>query len=97
MLNAPRRSYRWMHDLLDVLYSDVLPETAVLLLKDENERSRARETVPGVDALLQAYPEIDAREFDNLLVALLALRMKFDPEQAHSKVELNVAMREGRR
>jgi hypothetical protein len=96
-MSAPQpRTYRWMSDLLDVLYAEIdLPMTAVLL-GSRDDRAEAARSHASIAALRSANPDVQDDEFDNLLVALLSLRAKFDRVSAMEKVEMNIAMREGR-
>ncbi|HUG14266.1 MAG TPA: hypothetical protein VMM78_04535 [Thermomicrobiales bacterium] len=91
------RSYQWMSDLLGILYEQLDHDTAIQLLRDRNLRERSVASAPELGEVRRQQPDVDHEEFDNLFVALLALRVKFDRDEAARKVELNIAMREGRR
>jgi hypothetical protein len=82
----------WMRAALDRLFDDVDPETAAEAVRDDHRRSELR----GQLALTLATPVPDSQYADNLFQGLLALRMKFDRETARAKLELNLAMRDGR-
>jgi hypothetical protein len=86
-----------MRDLLHLLYADFDTATAVRLLRDPDERERISGSNLRVLELRREQVETEDSEFDNLLVALLSLRAKFTQAEALDRVELNIAMREGRR
>jgi hypothetical protein len=57
------------------------------LIQLRNHLQRGTSSRPGIDGIP------DGEYGDNLLLALLALRTKFELEEARSKLETNIAMR----
>jgi hypothetical protein len=90
-----KSSYRWMLLLLDHLFDAYDHATALRMLRDPDERLVVAGNARTL-GILSSKTELDSGEWDNLLVALLALRLKFTQPEAREKVELNIAMREGR-
>jgi hypothetical protein len=87
--------FQWMRTALDVLYDEMSEERARELLYNESERKAALETLRTTlngNNPPQAIPTGDLG--DNLFQALLAIRVKFAPEEGRHKVELNIAMRQ---
>jgi hypothetical protein len=87
--------FQWMRNALDVLYDAMSEERARQLLYNEPERTAALETLRTTlsgNNPPQAIPTGDLS--DNLFQALLAIRIKFSPEEGRQKVELNIAMRQ---
>jgi hypothetical protein len=93
-----RGDHSWMRPVLLALFDEFDQETVAAALRSDDDRSRLREAL-NRDALaagkLGAIPE--GQYGDNLLQGLLALRTKFDREMAISKLDVNLAMRQGRR
>lgn len=96
MNSYPTGSYRWMRDVLEVLFADLDVQGAMQLLRDKERRAMLVDSIPRVGSLRRAHPDVGDDEFNNLLVALLVLRTKFTRSEAIEKVETNIAMREGR-
>ncbi|MEI2617481.1 MAG: hypothetical protein V9F06_07595 [Thermomicrobiales bacterium] len=92
-----RRSYRWMQVCLGLLYDRVDDGRARAMLMDPAERAAVYEGF-APDLLAHGMPDgmFATSEGESLGVALLALRLRFPREIALDKVELNIAMREGR-
>jgi hypothetical protein len=87
--------YQWMRNALDVLYDELSEERARELLYNEPERKAALEalrTALGNGSLSHAIPT--GALGDNLFQALLAIRIKFAPDEGRQTVELNIAMRQ---
>ena len=78
----------WMRPALDALFDRVDDGCARAALTDSEAFDEVRALV---DAGTIALPAGDRG--DNLLKALLALRVKFPPEEARAKLETNLAMR----
>jgi len=91
-----RRSYRWMAEVLDALFEHLDDATAVNMLRDKKARDLSPEVVAIGSDVRRRHPELEDIEFDNLFVALLALRVKFPHDEATRKVAMNIAMRERR-
>jgi hypothetical protein len=86
-----------MRMVLAALFRELTSEEAVEALRDADARDRLRAdlncNVLG-EGRLGRIPEGDYG--DNLLQAMLALRIKFPVEEATAKLETNIAMRERR-
>ena len=91
------RSYRWMRDCLGLLYDRIDDAQAREMLLDADRRAEVYD-----DLASALYPAgmpvgmLSTPEGESLGVALLALRLRFPRDVALEKVELNIAMREGR-
>jgi hypothetical protein len=87
-------SYDWMRATLIALFDDVTTEAAVESLRDPATRTQLRArlnqrlTTSGEGSI----PAGDRG--DNLLQAMLALRVKFPRDEAIAKLEINISMRE---
>lgn len=91
------RSYRWMLDLLDELAQGWTRDEALTLLRDGQAQAAARDALaPRLEERGMPAGMLASDEGGNLFVAVLALRLKFPLDEARRKVELNIAMREGR-
>ena len=92
------RDFSWMRLVLAALFRDVSDGDVFMYLRDAQSREVLRARL-NADALaggrLGQIPEGDYG--DNLLQAILALRVKFPEGQATAKLETNIAMRERRR
>jgi hypothetical protein len=97
-MNKSAPSVEWMRPALDELYESVTREQAVDLLKNESKRMTFLKTLR-LDLRTRdpAYLVPDDEFGDNLLQALLAIRIKFEEDEGREKVELNIAMRARRR
>jgi hypothetical protein len=87
--------FQWMRTALDHLYANMSDKLARELLYDEAERKVAFASLRTSllsGSLPQAIP--DGELGDNLFQALLAIRIKFAPDEGRQKVELNIAMRQ---
>ncbi len=90
-------NYRWMATLLELLFSRYERPAALVLLGDLNAREHAIEAlVSDLEAAGMPLALLATSEGQNLFVAVLSLRLKFSEQEAHEKVALNIAMREGR-
>ena len=94
MITSPA-DFQWMRTALDHLYANMSDQRARELLYDEAERKGAFSSLR--TSLLSASPPRaipDGELGDNLFQALLAIRIKFAPDEGRQKVELNIAMRQ---
>jgi hypothetical protein len=84
-----------MRPALELIFATVDVDRARASVQTDTQREALRiELNQAVDEMVQ----IPAGQYaDNLLQGLLALRMKFDREEAMQKLELNLAMRSQRR
>jgi hypothetical protein len=82
--------FAWMRSALETLFDDRSDAQVRALLSDETGRAALLASLPGV-------PALDAGYLDNLLMGVIALRLKFPREEAAAKLELNLTMREQRR
>lgn len=97
-MSEPPRDFSWMRVVLAALFRDFTTEQAVEFLRDSKSRDRLRADLD--DRALDGgrLGHIPRGEYgDNLLQAILALRVKFPIEEASAKLETNIAMRERRR
>ena len=86
-----------MRVVLAILFDEYSHDDAVRLLRDDAARTAFRREVDRRLAethLAEFVPAGDRG--DNLLQAILALRVKFPREEALEKLNLNIAMRERR-
>ncbi len=79
----------WMRPALDALVDLVDDATARRGLSDPATLADIRSQIERDQAISVPAGE----RGDNLLTALLALRVKFPPDQARAKLETNLAMR----
>lgn len=97
-MSESSRDFSWMRVVLATLFRDVTTERAVELLRDPDARDRLRAELNENELDRGRLGRIpDADYGDNLLQAILALRVKFPIEDATAKLETNIAMRERRR
>jgi hypothetical protein len=84
-----------MRPALELIFANVDVDRARAAVQIDAQREALRiELNQAVDEMIQ----IPAGQYaDNLLQGLLALRMKFDRDEAMQKLELNLAMRSQRR
>jgi hypothetical protein len=84
-----------MQPALELIFATVDVDRARASVQTDTQREALRiELNQAVDEMVQ----IPAGQYaDNLLQGLLALRMKFDRDEAMQKLELNLAMRSQRR
>jgi hypothetical protein len=86
-----------MRFALALLFDEYSHDDAVRLLRDDDARAVFRREVDrrlGETGLTEFVPA--GERGDNLLQAILALRVKFPREEAAAELDLNVAMRERR-
>jgi hypothetical protein len=84
----------WMRPALDELYENVTRDQALELLKDGAKRLTCLNTLRlDLGSHEPSYSVPDDEFGDNLLQALLAIRIKFEQDEGREKVELNIAMR----
>ena len=88
--------FSWMRVALRSLFVDHTREDALAAIRDAGELSHLRDAVQSTltDGRFGTIPLGDVG--DNLLQALLALRVKFSESEAFEKLEVNLAMRERR-
>jgi hypothetical protein len=94
-VTEPARDFQWMRPALDLLYDEISADQARDLLYNESKRFEMLGRVKM--ALLDRKPplQISTGELgDNLFQGLLAIRVKFAPDEGRQKVELNIAMRQ---
>lgn len=92
------RNFGWMRVVLDALFLEDDASASRRASTDPADRDalRARLNAEALsDGRLGRIPEGDYG--DNLLQAILALRVKFSRADAFEKLELNIRMREQRR
>jgi hypothetical protein len=81
--------HAWMRPALARLFDEVDLSTATEAVRDESRRADLRERLnQSLDS-----PIAGGEYEDNLLMGLLALRIKFDRQTAEAKLELNLAIR----
>ena len=88
----------WMRPVLQTLFASYDVESARAAVLSDEIRAELRRAINSA-AEQSASPGVipDGQYADNLLQGLLALRMKFDRDEASRKLELNLAMRAQRR
>src|SRR4051794_36774942 len=90
-------SHRWLETLLEALYARYDDKGAQLLLR--NSAARAEAIILLTPELVAAGAGEDllaSATGENLVLGVLALRLKFSHDEALAKVRRNIAMREGR-
>jgi len=91
------RDFGWMRLVLAALYRDSADGDVFMFLRDADSRDALRVRLNAVDLASGRLGKIPPGDYgDNLLQAILALRVKFPQEQATAKLEANIAMRERR-
>ncbi len=94
---SQRPSYRWMRRCLELLYDRVDDERARAMLRDPGTRAAEyAELAPDLVAAGMPAGMFATSEGESLGVAMLALRLRFPRDAGLEKVDLNIAMREGR-
>lgn len=78
----------WMRAALAALIDAVERDAALRALTDDDALNDLRRRL---DGLVTGVPA--GERGDNLLRALIALRVKFPPDEARAKLETNLAMR----
>ena len=87
-----------MRLVLAALFRDVTDGEAFAFLRDPEARNRLRAELNAGELANGRLGRIPDGDYgDNLLQAILALRIKFPIEEATTKLETNIAMRERRR
>ncbi len=96
-MSQARRSYRWMEDLLDLLYERYERAEALNLLRDEGERDRAIGLLSD-ELQVRGMPAgmLQSQEGRGLLMAVLSLRVRLSADEARERVLWNIRVREGR-
>jgi hypothetical protein len=92
-----RGDHSWMRPVLLALFDEIELEVVTTALRSDDERNRLRIALNQnalANGKLGAIPE--GQYGDNLLQGLLALRTKFDRDTAIAKLDVNLAMRQGR-
>ena len=83
-----------MRPTLETLFDTVSDELVRVSLSQEDERNRLRASLN--EALVARGADVtipDGQYADNLLMGLLALRVKFDRSEAMRKLEVNLSTR----
>jgi hypothetical protein len=84
-----------MRPALELIFNNVDVDRARAAVQIDAQREALRIEL---NQAVEEMAQIPAGQYaDNLLQGLLALRMKFDREEAMQKLELNLAMRSQRR
>lgn len=83
-----------MRLVLQSLYDDLSRERAIDAIRSSNELARLRRDLQQGSADRLGIAGIPDGDYgDNLLLALLALRTKFEIDEARAKLETNIDMR----
>lgn len=95
---GPSRDFSWMRLVLSVLFRDVSDGDVFMYLRDAESRSVLRANLNAGELAGGRLGQIPDGDYgDNLLQAILSLRVKFPIAEATEKLETNIAMRERRR
>jgi len=90
-------SYRWMRRCLEWLYDDVSDNDARQMLTNPDLRAaRYAEVTTVLQDAGMPVGMLETSEGQSLGVAILALRLRFPRQDGLDRVDLNIAMREGR-
>jgi hypothetical protein len=82
--------FEWMRTALNTLFDEWTDDRVRALLTDETART-------ALLAEIDSVPPLDPGYLDNLLMGVVALRLKFPREEATAKLDLNLTMRGQRR
>jgi hypothetical protein len=97
-MTGASRDFSWMRLVLAALYRDSSDGDIFMFLRDASARDALRGRLNTVDLASGRLGQIPDGDYgDNLLQAILALRVKFPEAEATAKLETNIAMRERRR
>jgi hypothetical protein len=89
--------YGWMRHALQFLFDELTPSEAMAAIQGPDALGRLRQRIGEVLAAPGERNQLPIGDRgDNLLLALLALRSKFEQPVAFEKLEANIAMRSGR-
>lgn len=89
-------TWEWLEALLDLLFERFDDAGARALLRDPALRRAALGQLSDHLAAAGAPADLaDSAHGDNLVMAVLALRVKFPRDEARAKVRRNIAMRSG--
>ena len=89
--------FDWLAALLELLFDTYETADARELLTDASAREAAlRALTPALLAAGATSELLASSQGDNLLMASLALRVKFPRAEARAKVQMNIAMRRSR-
>jgi hypothetical protein len=91
---SPGPDYSWMRVVLAVLYDEYTPQAATDCIRDPAKLEELRFHLNDKLDALENGPIPPGDRGDNLLQAILALRIKFPREEAVAKLEQNIAMRQ---
>lgn len=95
MTSSGTTEYRWMETLLELLFARYVRADALALLRDLDAREHATAQLsPDLETAGMPPGTLATSEGQNLFVAVLTLRLKFQEDEARQKVALNIAMRE---
>jgi len=87
------QDHSWMRVALEEMFA-LSSDSAVEALRNDQLFARYRQNLESLLATRQAPVAIDPGERgNNLIKALLALRIKFPQDEARAKLEVNIAMR----
>lgn len=88
--------FSWMRVVMRTLFDDYTREQALAAISSEPTREQLRATLQS-ELSTGRLGSIPTGEYgDNLLQALLALRVKFPEAEAFEKLEVNIALRDRR-
>jgi hypothetical protein len=94
---SARAGYSWMRVVLRSLYAEWTREQAVAAIRTPDQLAALRAEIEANIDETGEPTAIPAGEYgDNLLLALLSLRVKFPESEGTEKLETNIAMRERR-
>ena len=97
-MSGASRDFGWMRLVLAALYRDCADGEVFLFLRDASAREALRGRLNAVYLASGRLGQIPSGDYgDNLLQAILALRIKFPQDEATAKLETNIAMRERRK
>jgi hypothetical protein len=95
---AASRDFSWMRLVLAALFREVSDGDVFMYLRDAQSREVLRTNLNAIELAGGRLGHIPEGDYgDNLLQAILALRVKFPEDEATAKLETNIAMRERRR
>lgn len=89
--------YSWMRVVLRALYDETTTPQAVETIRSPERLSAMRRDVQSRILMEGKLGRMPAGDYgDNLLLALLSLRVKFPQAEGFEKLETNIAMRQAR-
>ncbi len=85
--------HQWMRTALALLFDRYSMTDCLAIVRDPAELEKLKHDLSGRLVSEKTAPPIPGAGSDNILLGIVALRMKFSRSEAESKLELNITMR----